>query len=233
MICHGSARNTCRTGTSANSTPLSTASTSAKRIGPQVGFTGTLMGIPGIGRHVLSTRRMPTAPAMPQTPPASETSKASVNSWRRISSRLDPSAMRSAISFERSAARAAKRLPRFAHAASRISPASSISPAMKARAGRPACRLPALAAPATTSGLHPLSDRPCPAKRRWYSNRLWPLERRHARLHVSHHPREVRPRESSGSQPPTAADPPSGTHRSAAKNSSVPRNSRGATPMIT
>ena len=39
-------------------------------------------------------------------------------SWRR-----DPRAMRSAISLARSAARAAKRLPRLAHAASRMRPA--------------------------------------------------------------------------------------------------------------
>jgi hypothetical protein len=45
--------------------------------------------------------------------------------------------MRTAISRERSAVRAAKRLPRLAHAASRMSPAKSISPAIKVRAGRP------------------------------------------------------------------------------------------------
>src|SRR3984885_1249992 len=51
-------------------------------------------------------------------------------SWRR-----DPRAMRTAISRERSAARAAKRLPRFAHAASRMRPARSMRPAMNARVG--------------------------------------------------------------------------------------------------
>ena len=53
-------------------------------------------------------------------------------SWRR-----DPRAMRTAISRERSAARAANRLPRLAHAASRIRPARSMSPNIKARVGRP------------------------------------------------------------------------------------------------
>ena len=52
-------------------------------------------------------------------------------SWRR-----DPRAMRTAISRERSAARAANRLPRLAHAASRIRAARSMSPAIKARVGR-------------------------------------------------------------------------------------------------
>src|SRR5882757_874634 len=95
------------------------------------------MGMPGIGRHVLSTRKITTAPAMPHTPPASETRIASANSWRRMYWRFDPRAMRRAISRERSAARAANTLPRLAHAASRIRPASSVMPNIKARAGRP------------------------------------------------------------------------------------------------
>ena len=53
-------------------------------------------------------------------------------SWRR-----DPRAMRTAISRDRSAARAANRLPRLAQAASRMRPARSMSPAIKARVGRP------------------------------------------------------------------------------------------------
>src|SRR5271168_650934 len=95
------------------------------------------MGIFGIGRQVLRARRMTTAPAMPQIPPAKETKTASVRSWRRMSWRRDPRAMRTAISRERSAARAANRLPRLAHAASRIRPERSMSPAIKARVGRP------------------------------------------------------------------------------------------------
>ncbi len=78
------------------------------------------MGISGIGRHVLSTRRMAMAAAIPHTPPATETTSASVNIWRRISRRPDPSAMRTAISRALSAARAEKRVPRLAQAASRM-----------------------------------------------------------------------------------------------------------------
>src|SRR5579859_7393777 len=51
--------------------------------------------------------------------------------------RRDPRAMRRAISRDRSAARAANKLPRLAHAASRIRAARSISPPIKARVGRP------------------------------------------------------------------------------------------------
>jgi len=69
-------------------------------------------------------------PARPNAPPASEIKIASVNTPRRMRLRLDPSANRNAISRERSAARAANRLPRLAHAASRMSPARSIMPEM-------------------------------------------------------------------------------------------------------
>ena len=137
IVCHGSAFITCRTGTIPNSSPLTNASANATTYVHASGFTGTLIGIFGTGSHALSQRRMPMPPSNPTTPPASETRIASVSSCRRISPRRDPSAMRSAISFERSAARAANKLPRFAHAASRISPASSIIPAMNARAGPP------------------------------------------------------------------------------------------------
>ncbi len=77
------------------------------------------------------------APQSPSAPPASEISTASVNSARRIRFRLDPSASRRATSRERSAARAANRLPRLAHAANRINPARSINPVRKARTAPP------------------------------------------------------------------------------------------------
>ncbi len=74
-------------------------------------------------------------PANPAAPPINETSNASVKSCRKIRLRLEPSASRSAISLDRSAARAANKLPRFAHAASRINAANAISPARNARTG--------------------------------------------------------------------------------------------------
>ena len=95
------------------------------------------MGTLGIGCHALSQCRITTPPASPIAPPASDTITASVSSCRTIRPRRDPSATRNATSFPRSAARAANKLPRFAHAASRIIPASSIRPATKARAGLP------------------------------------------------------------------------------------------------
>ncbi len=64
----------------------------------------------------------------PSAPPASEISRASVKSCRKMRARRAPNASRRATSRERSAARAANRLPRLAHAANRINPASSIKP---------------------------------------------------------------------------------------------------------
>ena len=49
------------------------------------GLTGMLMGIFEIGRHVLRIRRMTTAAAVPQMPPARETKMPSVMSWRKMS----------------------------------------------------------------------------------------------------------------------------------------------------
>ena len=90
------------------------------------GFTGTFAGKLDMGCHTLSHSTNTTAPRSPAAPPITETSTASVSSWRRMRLRLDPKASRRAISLDRSAARAAERLPRFAHAAGKISPASSI-----------------------------------------------------------------------------------------------------------
>ena len=70
-------------------------------------------------------------------PPTSAISTASVNTCRRMRVRLDPSASRRATSRDRSAARAANRLPRLAHAASRINPANNNNPVRNARAGLP------------------------------------------------------------------------------------------------
>ena len=91
----------------------------------------------GNGCHALSPLNSTTLPHSPTTPPISEISTASVNSCRKMRVRLAPSASRRATSRERSAARAANRLPRLAQAASRINPASSINPAMNARIGLP------------------------------------------------------------------------------------------------
>ena len=72
-----------------------------------------------------------------QAPPSIEIASASTRTWRRTRQRLDPMAMRMAISRARSAVRAAKRLPRLAQAASSTMPARAITPPRKrARAAR-------------------------------------------------------------------------------------------------
>ena len=92
----------------------------------------------GKGCHTLSPRSSTTLPHSPTAPPASEISTASVSSCRRmrIAARPQRQPQRD-FAAERSAARAANRLPRLAQAASRIKPASSINPATNARTGRP------------------------------------------------------------------------------------------------
>jgi hypothetical protein len=84
------------------------------------------------GCHWLSQRKNARLAHIPMAPPASEIITASVNRARKMRLRLAPSASRIAISFARSAARAANKLPRFAHAASKIKLASSINAAMNA-----------------------------------------------------------------------------------------------------
>ncbi len=95
------------------------------------------MGAPGKGCHILICCNSVMLPKSPTAPPTKEISTASVNNCRRMRVRLAPSASRKATSRERSAARAANRLPRLAHAASKIKPARIINPAMNARIARP------------------------------------------------------------------------------------------------
>jgi hypothetical protein len=76
-------------------------------------------------------------PNNPSAPPTSEISTDSLNTCRRMRLQLDPSASRKATSRERSAARAANRLPRLAQAASRIKAASNINPVTNAFTGPP------------------------------------------------------------------------------------------------
>ena len=95
------------------------------------------MGNLDTGCHTLTHRNSATLPHSPTAPPISEISRDSVNSCRRMCMRRAPSASRRATSRERSAARAANRLPRLAHAANTINPASSINPVTNACMGRP------------------------------------------------------------------------------------------------
>ena len=85
MICQGSARMTWRTGTMPKSNPLTSASRKRDQVGAQVRIDGDVDGDVGMGCQALSKRRMTTPPARPIAPPASETSTASVSSWRRMS----------------------------------------------------------------------------------------------------------------------------------------------------
>src|SRR6516162_5848827 len=101
------------------------------------GLTGTWRGNRGNGCHTLNRRKSPMLPISPATPPASESSTDSVNSWRKMRLRLEPRARRKATSRERSAARAANRLPRLAQAANSIKPERSINPVRKARVAPP------------------------------------------------------------------------------------------------
>ena len=134
-----------------------------------------------------------------------------------------PERQRKAISRERSAARAANRLPRLAQAASRISPANSIRPATKARTGRPS-RLPR--SPGrdrdkvnpSSSGYVLLRNVAMNADRR----RLFC---RDARLQPSHQPRLRPARRLRPFQPSICSWSTIGTQRAGDKNSSVPRNS--------
>ena len=96
------------------------------------GFTGMCTGKFPNGCQSLNQCRNAALAHIPAAPPESEIITASVNNARKMRLWLDPSASRTAISFARSAARAANTLPRLAHAASRINPASSINPAMNA-----------------------------------------------------------------------------------------------------
>ncbi len=81
-----------------------------------------------------TTERTPQyASSRPSTPPASASSRLSVSSWRTSRSRLAPSAVRTAISFERAAARASNRLATLAQAMSSTNPTA---PSSTSSAGR-------------------------------------------------------------------------------------------------
>ena len=136
-ISYGSVLSTWRTGARPKRSPLTNARTKATPYTFASGFTGIWMGQRENGCQTLSHSSSATPAARPTAPPAIEISKASVNNVRKMRLRLDPSASRSAISRVRSAARAANKLPRFAHAANRIKPASNINAVMNARTGRP------------------------------------------------------------------------------------------------
>ena len=155
-----------------------------------------------------------------------------MKSWRRMYWRFDPRAMRRAISRERSAARAANTLPRLAHAASRMRPASSINPAMKARAGRPSVSptSPGRARENLSSSSSFGFDLASEAPRIFRSDAAeagvtpgfkWPT------IQV-----KWSPRSSTGSHPAICGMSRMGAHRSGAKKSSVPRKAGGATPTM-
>src|ERR1700728_3099047 len=133
---YGLVRSTCLTGTAPNSSPLNSASSTATTYTCPSGFTARWRAVKlGNGCHALSARSSATLPNNPIAPPPSEIRNASVNSPRKIRFLLDPSASRKATSRDRSAARAANRLPRFAHAANRIRPVNNIRPAINAFSG--------------------------------------------------------------------------------------------------
>ena len=77
------------------------------------------------------------AKTLAHAPPRIEITNASIRTWRRMRQRLDPMAMRMAISRVRSAVRAANRPPRLAQAASSTIPASTIMPPRKRRTAPP------------------------------------------------------------------------------------------------
>ena len=136
-ISYGLARRIWRIGTMPNKNPLSRAKPKATSESIGSGLTGRWSGTAGMGCQMLIRRNSMKLTNSPAVPPAREISSASVSSPRRMRLRLEPSARRRATSRERSAARAANRLPRLAHAASRISPESTINPATNARTAGP------------------------------------------------------------------------------------------------
>src|SRR6266849_4956570 len=114
IISFGSVLNICRRGITPNTTPAATEMRNAIRINEGCGntknFIGYLVGGCQLERPVRAIHARPQAHA----PPRIEITKDSTRSWRRMRQRLDPRAMRMAISFARSAVRAANRLPRLA-----------------------------------------------------------------------------------------------------------------------
>ncbi len=125
----GSVLNICRSGITPNNTPASTEIRNAIRINDGCGRTiwnpnGYSVGGCQLARPVRAIHANPQAHA----PPRIEITTASTRIWRTMRQRLDPMAMRMAISRVRSAVRAANRLPRLAQAASSTIPASPSTP---------------------------------------------------------------------------------------------------------
>ena len=141
----------CRAGKSPAATPEASESPSAKRSTGRWRRTSSSLGMLE-GASATSASTPQAASSVPSAPPTSESSAASVRSWRTIWARELPSAARMAISRCRPAARASSMLATLAQAmSSTISAATSIAsstgligPTMSSSSGaavidRPAC----------------------------------------------------------------------------------------------
>ena len=134
-----------------------------------------------------AARHCPTSPSRAARQRKSAALRSTAARRMRVRRRAQREAQRH-FPWTRSAARAANRLPRLAHAASRINPASSISPARNARTGRPRSRRAGRDAPAenvdcaVVFGIRLFQVR---ANRIQIGDRL---RRRHARLEMPERP---------------------------------------------
>ena len=169
-------------------------------------------------------------PASPTTPPTRETRTASTISWRRISRRFEPSAMRSAISLpDRQSA------PQTGSPDSRTPPAGSAPPAasvpaMKARAGPPSAsptspgRASVNLIPSSSCGYVFPSHAPITFRSAVACSGVTPGFSRPTTME------EWLPRSSRLLYPSICGCSAMGTKKPGAKNNSVPRNCGGATP---
>ena len=126
---------TCSAGTNPKTTPVTTESASAKSTTGQFSAMFCIRGMPPT-EALVSSESAHAATINPAAPPTHDRTTLSTTSWRMTRARLAPSAIRSAISFCRSTARASSRLATLAQAISRT---SATAPVSSTSAGRMFC----------------------------------------------------------------------------------------------
>ena len=173
-------------------------------------------------------------PASPSRAAHERDMAASVSSCRRIRLPVDPRASRSATSRERSDARAANRLPRFAQAATELIPPAPSSRDERSHRALRRNRRKVRPAPVKKSfGLVVFGIGLRQATRRSNPDRRSACAGVYARLQMAHHLKADRlPRAFRWLSPSTCSWFTMGTQKSGEKNNNVPWNSGSATPTM-